>query len=143
MMVLNQIGTENCYQFKNEDEKKNFIQMVRRTTKIIYRANPTQKNMFISALRESGQQCAIIGSNVNDIASLKSSTVSFCLGVNGCQVAKLSSDFIVQDNNFYSIKDSIRWGRNLLISVRRFVQFSLSAIIPCVILITLSGGIFS
>ena len=55
MMVLNQIGAEYCYQFKNEDERRNFIQLVRRTTKIIYRANPAQKHMFISALRESGQ----------------------------------------------------------------------------------------
>jgi Ca2+-transporting ATPase len=93
-------------------------------------------------LRESGQQCAITGSNVNDIASLKSASVSYCLGVNGCQVAKLSSDFVVQDNDFNSIKNSIRWGRNLTVSVRRFIQFSLSGVLPCIVLIALSGGVF-
>jgi len=54
----------------------------------------------------------------------------------------LSGDFVVQDNDFLSIKNSIRWGRNLIVNVRRFVQFSLSAIVPCIVLIALSGGVF-
>lgn len=98
--------------------------------------------MFISALKESGSQAAITGSNVNDIASLKAASLSYCLGVNGCSVAKLSSDFVVLDNNFYSIKNSILWGRNLLINVRRFLQFSLTVNITCVVIVSLSAAVF-
>ena len=98
--------------------------------------------MFISALKESGSQSAITGANVNDVASLKAASSSYCLGVNGCTVAKLTSDFVVLDNDFNSIKNSIRWGRNLLLNVRRFVQFSLSAGITCIIIISLSAAVF-
>jgi magnesium-transporting ATPase (P-type) len=41
--------------------------MIRRKAKIIYRASPTQKLMFISALRESGNFSAITGSNIEDV----------------------------------------------------------------------------
>jgi len=100
MMVLSQIGSERSYLFKNEEEKRNFIQLLRRTTKIIYRADPAQKHLFISALKESGSQAAITGSNVADVSSLKAATVSYCLGANGCTVARLNSDFVILDNDF-------------------------------------------
>lgn len=98
--------------------------------------------MFISALKESGSYAAITGSSVADIPALKSASVSYCLGLNGCDIARQVSDLVIEDNDFVTITNSIRWGRNMLLNVRRFVQYNLTVNITCLVIVTLSAVVF-
>jgi Ca2+-transporting ATPase len=48
------------------------------------------------------------------------------MGISGTQVAINASDIVLMDDNFASIVSAIKWGRNVLNSVRKFLQFQLS-----------------
>ena len=44
---------------------------------------------------------------------------------NGTDIAKNSSDIILMNNNFSSIVSAIKYGRNIIDNLRKFIQFQL------------------
>ena len=57
--------------------------------------------------------------------------------MNGTDIAKNSSDIILMDNNFTSIVTAIKYGRNVIDNLRKFIQFQLVINITiCSIVIT-------
>ncbi len=44
----------------------------------------------------------------------------------GTQVAHAAADIIIQDDNFASIVNACKWGRNVFDNIRRFLQFQLT-----------------
>ena len=82
--------------------------------------------------------CINIGTN--DAPALKSSDIGFAMGICGTQIAINSSDIILLDDNFASIVNAIKWGRNVLKVVQKFLQFQLSVNIVA-ICITIIGSI--
>jgi P-type E1-E2 ATPase len=79
--------------------------------------------MFAAALKESGSMCALTGEGINDALALSEANVGFAMGMDGCAVAKDHADIIILDDNFASVVNAIRWGRNIFDNVRKFVQF--------------------
>lgn len=78
------------------------------------------------------------GEGITDADSLLAADVGFCMG-SGCDVAKDSSDLIVQDNKFESIYKSMLWGQATFNNVKKFAQFQLTVnIVICVT--TIIGG---
>jgi P-type E1-E2 ATPase len=67
--------------------------------------------------------------------------VGLAMGITGTQVAKNASDIILLDDNFESIVRSIVWGRNVYISIRRFLQFQLTGNVVAVCMILISSSI--
>jgi magnesium-transporting ATPase (P-type) len=53
----------------------------------------------------------------------KKSDVGFCMGQQGCEIAKEASDIIFLDDNFNSVFKATLWGRNILDNIRKFIQF--------------------
>jgi hypothetical protein len=49
------------------------------------------------------------------------------MGIAGTEVAKEASKLIVLDDSFASVVTAVRWGRNILDVVRRFITFQLTA----------------
>lgn len=47
------------------------------------------------------------------------------MGIAGTDVAKDASDIILLDDNFCSIVNAVKWGRNIFDCIRKFVQFQL------------------
>ena len=45
------------------------------------------------------------------------------MGIAGTEVAKEAADIILLDDNFGSLVTSIKWGRNVYDSIRKFLQF--------------------
>ena len=61
------------------------------------------------------------GSGTSDVPAIKKANVSFGMGITGTDVLKESSDIIVMDDNFASIVNSFKWGRNLSENIRMFL----------------------
>jgi Ca2+-transporting ATPase len=106
---------------------------------VLARSSPTDKHVLVSLLRELGEVVAVTGDGTNDAPALKEADVGFAMGISGTQIAMNASDIVLLDDNFVSIVQSIRWGRNVLNSVRKFLQFQL-AVNLCAIVVTFVGS---
>ncbi|KAJ3110094.1 Calcium-transporting ATPase 10, plasma membrane-type [Phlyctochytrium bullatum] len=93
---------------------------------VLARSSPADKHTLVSLLKELGEVVAVTGDGTNDAPALKEADVGFAMGIAGTQIARNASDIVLLDDNFVSIVQSLRWGRNVLNSVRKFLQFQLA-----------------
>ncbi|KAI8835105.1 hypothetical protein BC829DRAFT_448239 [Chytridium lagenaria] len=93
---------------------------------VLARSSPADKHTLVSLLKELGEVVAVTGDGTNDAPALKEADVGFAMGLSGTQIARNASDIVLLDDNFVSIVQSIRWGRNVLNAVRKFLQFQLA-----------------
>ncbi|KAJ3210324.1 Calcium-transporting ATPase 10, plasma membrane-type [Dinochytrium kinnereticum] len=107
---------------------------------VLARSSPADKHTLVSLLKELGEVVAVTGDGTNDAPALKEADVGFAMGISGTQIARNASDIVLLDDNFVSIVQSIRWGRNVLDSVRKFLQFQLAVNIIAIIL-TIVGSV--
>ena len=54
-------------------------------------------------------------------------------GIQGTDVAKEASDIILTDDNFNSIVQAVKWGRNVYDSISKFIQFQLTVNLVAII----------
>ena len=107
---------------------------------ILSRSSPADKHTLVTILKELNETVAVTGDGTNDAPALKSSDIGFAMGICGTQIAINSCDIILLDDNFASIVNAIKWGRNVLKVVRKFLQFQLSVNIVA-ILTTIMGSL--
>lgn len=79
---------------------------------VLARSSPSDKFQLVSLLKKMGEVVAVTGDGTNDAPALKEADVGFAMGISGTQIAMNASDIILMDDNFVSIVQSIRWGRN-------------------------------
>lgn len=82
--------------------------------------------MIVLGLQNLGHVVSITGDGNNDAAALKKADIGFAIGMAATEIAKEASHVIVLNENFNSIVSSIKWGRNVYDSIRKFLQFQLS-----------------
>ncbi|KAF8822583.1 plasma membrane-type Ca(2+)-ATPase A1 PMCAA1 [Cardiosporidium cionae] len=93
---------------------------------ILARARPKDKYAIVTGLRAEGAVVAVTGDGANDAPALKKADVGFAMGIAGKEVAKLSADIVMLDDNFESIVKAVKWGRNIYENIRRFLIFQLT-----------------
>lgn len=74
-------------------------------------------------MKQCNSICAFTGESLNDADAIREANVGFAMGQSGCAVAKDSSSVLILDDNFVSVMNAIKWGRNIFDNVRKFVQF--------------------
>ena len=98
---------------------------------ILARSRPEDKYALVVGLLERGAVVAVTGDGTNDAPALKKADVGFAMN-SGTDIAKEAADIILIDDNFASIVESVKWGRNIYDNIRKFLQFQLSVNIVAV-----------
>jgi Ca2+-transporting ATPase len=104
------------------------------------RCSPSDKFDLVSLLKQQGEVVAVTGDGTNDAPALKEANVGFSMGISGTQIAMNASDIVLLDDNFASIVQAVRWGRNVLCVIRKFLQFQLG-INACAVIVTFLGSV--
>jgi len=104
--------------------------------RVLARASPKDKYALTDGIRNSTssrQVVAVVGDGSNDAPALRRANVGFALG-SGTDMAKEASDIVVLRDDFTSVIDAIRYGRNVFQNIQKFVVFQLTAnISTCVV----------
>ncbi len=95
--------------------------------KVFARVTPEHKMRIIQGYKTLGEVVAMTGDGVNDAPSLKAADVGIAMGKSGTEVAKEAADLIIRDDDFATIVQAMKEGRNIYSNIRKAVLFLLSS----------------
>ncbi len=101
------------------------------------RVKPEDKYKIIEALKMRGEVVAMTGDGVNDAPALKKADVGIAVG-SGTEIAIQASDMVIKDDNFATIVEAIKEGRNVFYNLRKYLAFQFSINFAEILLLTLS-----
>lgn len=104
--------------------KKEFDKFVK-SKKIFTRVTPLNKLEIVESCKRQGEFVAVTGDGVNDAPAIKSANIGIAMG-SGTDVAKETSSMIILDDNFNSIVQGIKEGRNAYSNIRKVSYMLLS-----------------
>lgn len=94
---------------------------------VFARVSPAHKLRIVEAFQNNGHVVAMTGDGINDAPAIKASDIGISMGQTGTDVTREASSLILMDDNFTTIKDAIREGRNIYENIRKFIRYLLAS----------------
>lgn len=106
----------------SDEELREFVPKV----SVYARVSPEHKIRIVRAWQNRGSLVAMTGDGVNDAPALKQADIGVAMGVTGTEVAKDAAGMVLADDNFATIVQAVKNGRNVYANIKRAIQFLLS-----------------
>ncbi|KAI8012371.1 Calcium-transporting ATPase 12, plasma membrane-type [Camellia lanceoleosa] len=111
-------------EFRNwtDDERMEKANRIR----VIARASHLHKLLMVQCLKQEGHVVAVTGDSTKDATAFREARVGISMGIQSADMANVSLDVVILNNDFDSVVKVLRCGRGIYINFQAFTQVQLT-----------------